>query len=133
MPEGHVSHRNAGLWRTHLTGLTVREAWSRDPRSLALDLPGRITGDVIVDAEARGKHHLMRFASGRVLHTHLRMNGVWRLLHPPRRPSPQGLTLALDCGRATAALYRCQSVTLLEPGAPLPASAVAAAMRSMAI
>lgn len=119
MPEGHVAHRNAGLWRTHLPGRAVVRAWSRDPKALALDLPRRLMGEVCAGAEARGKHHLLRFDSGRVLHTHLRMNGIWRLYGSGRVPE-RGLTLGLDFDGVTAALYRCQAVKLLEPGEPLP-------------
>ena len=39
-------------------------------------------------AEAVGKHHLLRFESGRVLHSHLMMSGVWRLL--PASPRARG-------------------------------------------
>ncbi|MCB0882660.1 MAG: Fpg/Nei family DNA glycosylase [Thermoleophilia bacterium] len=120
MPEGHVAHRNAGLWNAHLVGRTVTGATSSSPRALAQDIPGRLRGDVLASAEARGKHHIMRFASGRVLLTHLRMNGVWRLGRGTPRGRPRNLTLALEFGDVTAALYRCQSVRLLEPGEPLP-------------
>ncbi len=120
MPEGHVSHRNAGLWQERLTGHVVREARSRDPRALALGIPGRLEGDAVTGAEARGKHHLMRFASGRVLHTHLRMTGVWRLVPAGRPVRSTGLTLMLRFDHATAVLYSCQGIRLLEPGEPLP-------------
>lgn len=120
MPEGHIAHRNAGLWHAHLVGRTVTGASSNAPRALAHDIPGRLRGDVLDAAEARGKYHVMRFASGRVLVTHLRMNGVWRLGRGPLRRVARDLTLALEFGDVTAALYRCQSIRLLEPGAPLP-------------
>lgn len=122
MPEGHVAHRNAGLWRTHLVGHQIRRAWSHDPRSLTLQIPQRMEGRTITAAEARGKHHLLTLDDGHVLHTHLRMNGVWRLVPGGRPVSSRGLTLALECPSVTAALYRCQAVTLLDPGAPLPNS-----------
>lgn len=120
MPEGHVSHRNAGLWHERLTGHIVREARSRDPRALALGIPGLVEGDTVAGAEARGKHHLMRFASGRVLHTHLRMTGNWRLVPAGRPVRAAGLTLLLRFDHCAAVLHTCQGIRLLQPGAPLP-------------
>jgi endonuclease VIII len=78
------------------------------------------TGDAVSAAEAVGKHHLLRFASGRVLHSHLMMHGHWRLLPASRPPPPAGLSLALWTADHVAVLYRCTRVRLLEPGEPLP-------------
>lgn len=119
MPEGHVSHRNAGLWRLHLVGHRLDEAWACAPQAQAQGIPARLRGEIVSAAEARGKHHLLRFESGRVLHSHLRMVGVWRLLDRRPRDVPQ-LTLCLRVGGRYATLYRCQEIRLLEPGAPLP-------------
>ena len=119
MPEGHVSHRNVGLWRRHLVGHRVDEAWACAPQAQAQGIPARLRGEIVSAAEARGKHHLLRFESGRVLHSHLRMVGVWRLLDRRPRDVPQ-LTLCLRVGGRYATLYRCQEIRLLEPGAPLP-------------
>lgn len=85
-------------------------------------IPDRVVGEQIADAQARGKHHLLHFDSGRVLHTHLRMNGIWRLVGRGNPVSNSGLTLAIDVGDHTAVLYRCQGIRLLEPGQPLPLS-----------
>ena len=59
-----------------------------DPRLADRRIPERLTGDRVTAAEAVGKHHLLRFASGRVLHSHLMMSGVWRLMPASRRPGP---------------------------------------------
>jgi endonuclease-8 len=48
-----------------------------------------VVGQTIEAVEARGKHLLVRFAGGAVLHTHLGMRGSWRLARRPgaaRRP-----------------------------------------------
>lgn len=42
-------------------------------------------GTVVHGAEATGKHCLIRFDDGRVLHTHMRMTGSWHLYRPGER------------------------------------------------
>jgi endonuclease-8 len=41
-----------------------------------------LTGSRTVEVVARGKHLLHRFDTGATLHTHLRMEGQWRVEHP---------------------------------------------------
>jgi endonuclease-8 len=125
MPEGHVSHRNAARLGRALTGRALERVDAPDPRLGAQRIPERLAGDRVTGAEAVGKHHLLRFDSGRVLHSHLMMNGVWRLLPASRTPRPGGLSLALWTAAHVAALYRCPRVRLLEPGEPLPRDLVA--------
>lgn len=120
MPEGQVSHRNARDWNRVLAGLPLLGAWSDEPMIATRRIPERLEGDTVESAEARGKHHLLRFASGRVLHSHLMMSGVWRLVPDGRPVRPGGLFLGLRVPGWTAALYRCPNVRLLEPGEPLP-------------
>lgn len=120
MPEGQVSHRNALRFGAALTGRPLVRVEVPEPRLRDHRIPERLLGDHVTAAEAVGKHHLLRFASGRVLHSHLMMTGVWRLLPAAREPRPGGLSLALWTAEHVAALYRCPSVTLREPGEPLP-------------
>ena len=47
----------------------------QSPYGLAQALDGRVLQSV----EARGKHLLVAFDSGRILHSHLRMTGAWHL------------------------------------------------------
>lgn len=122
MPEGQISHRNARDFTRALAGLPVTRVWTDEPRIIPQRIPERLAGDTVTGAEARGKHHLLRFGSGRVLHSHLMISGVWRLVpdgHPVR---PGGLFLAIQVPGWTAALHRCPNVRLLEPGEPLPTS-----------
>jgi endonuclease-8 len=126
VPEGQVSHRNALRLRRALAGRALVHVEAPEPRLAGQRLPERLTGDAVSGAEAVGKHHLLRFASGRVLHSHLMMHGVWRLLPASRRPRPGGLFLALWTAGHVAALYRCPRVRLLEPGEPLPRDLAAA-------
>ncbi len=120
MPEGHISHRNAERFTAALAGLALTRVEAPEPRLRAQRLPERLEGDRVAGAEAVGKHHLLRFASGRVLHSHLMMSGVWRLARATRPPPPRGLFLALWTEGHVAALYRCPQVRLLEPGDPPP-------------
>ena len=120
MPEGQVSHRNAIRFTAALVGEELTRVEAPEPRLGAMRLSERLLGDTVTAAEAVGKHHLLRFASGRVLHSHLMMSGVWRLMPASRAPRPGGLFLALWTARHVAALYRCPNVRLLEPGEPLP-------------
>jgi endonuclease VIII len=122
VPEGQVSHRNAQRFARRLAGQTIIEAWSTDPRVRSQRLDARLVGERITGAEARGKFHLLRFASGRVLVSHLMMSGVWHLYDAPEtRPPDRGrVMLGIRVPGYVATLVRCPNVRLLEPGAPLP-------------
>ena len=50
--------------------------------------PTSFTGDRLDEVAAVGKHLLMRFGSGRTVHSHLRMQGSWRVHRPGWRPAP---------------------------------------------
>ena len=39
----------------------------------------RFVGTTVDKVEAKGKHLLMQFSSGDVLHTHMRMTGSWHV------------------------------------------------------
>lgn len=82
MPEGDTIHRTAARLRRALQGrrLTRLEA----PR---LPRPMPPPGTRVDAVTARGKHLLVDFDDGLVLHTHLRMHGAWHVLvgGPPSR------------------------------------------------
>jgi endonuclease VIII len=120
VPEGHISHRNAGLFQAALAGREIARVEAPAARIAHQRLEERLPGEVVASAEAVGKHHLLRFGSGRVLHSHLLMSGVWRL-RPAGVPHPRsGLFLALYTAGHAALLYRCPTVRLLERGEALP-------------
>lgn len=125
MPEGQVSHHNAGRLGAALTGREILRVEAPEPRMALQDPIGRLTGDRVSAARAYGKHHLLELASGRRLHSHLRMSGAWRVVAPGRPLRRSGLFLALHVEGAVAALYRCPMVRLLEPHEPLPGPIVA--------
>ena len=84
MPEGDEVRRTArGLDRV-LAGRVLTHAELRWPSAAGAVLAGRTwLGTAVV-----GKHLLTRFDDGRTLHTHLRMEGRWRLARTPARPGP---------------------------------------------
>jgi endonuclease VIII len=75
MPEGDVLRRIAARLDEALTGATLTRAELRWPSVADVDLVGR----TVVSTTAYGKHLLTRFDDHRTLHTHLRMDGHWRI------------------------------------------------------
>jgi endonuclease-8 len=78
VPEGDTVHRTADRLHQALAGGVVEHAELRWPSVPDVDLTGSRTLEVV----ARGKHLLHRFDTGATLHTHLRMEGQWRVEHP---------------------------------------------------
>jgi endonuclease-8 len=80
MPEGDTIHRTAATLRTVLEGRELE-------RFEAPRIRGRApaAGSTIRSVEARGKHLLIRFDDGAVLHTHMRMTGSWHTYRPGER------------------------------------------------
>ena len=79
MPEGDTIWRTARALHAALAGKTVL---AFDSSLVAVAAAARrlgVVGRAIEAVEARGKHLLVRFAGGAVLHTHQGMRGSWRL------------------------------------------------------
>ncbi|MFC9917943.1 DNA-formamidopyrimidine glycosylase family protein [Agromyces binzhouensis] len=84
MPEGDTVFRAARRLDDALAGRTVLRSDIRVPAFATVDL----AGETIHSVASRGKHLLMRIG-GVVLHTHLKMEGEWRVLRTGQRwPSP---------------------------------------------
>ena len=79
MPEGDTIWRSARTLHAALAGKTVVAFDSMLPAVAAAARRHGVVGQVVEGVESRGKHLLVRFASGAVLHTHLGMRGSWRL------------------------------------------------------
>jgi len=79
MPEGDTIWRTAGTLHAALAGKTVLAFASSLPAVIAAARRLGVVGRQIEAVEARGKHLLVRFAGGAVLHTHQGMRGSWRL------------------------------------------------------
>lgn len=77
MPEGDALHRAAARLQP-LVGERV-EASSPNPRGLATGVARAVDGRVLESVDAVGKHLLLRFESGVVVRSHLRMSGRWRV------------------------------------------------------
>ena len=78
MPEGDTVHRTADRLDAALRDAVLERAELRWPSVPQVDLAGSRTLEVV----AVGKHLLHRFDTGTTLHTHLRMEGQWRIEHP---------------------------------------------------
>jgi endonuclease-8 len=75
VPEGDTIHRAARNINTALGGREIGLAEARNPRSPLHRRAAELQGRTLEEAEARGKHLLIHFSGGAVLHTHLGMNG----------------------------------------------------------
>src|SRR5213592_1672671 len=75
MPEGDVVWYTARRLHEALAGRVLTRSDFRVPRLATADL----SGDVVTETVSRGKHLLTRTKSGLTIHTHLKMDGSWRV------------------------------------------------------
>jgi endonuclease-8 len=75
VPEGDIVWQTARRLHEALAGRVLIRSDFRVPRLATADL----TGDVVTETAARGKHLLTRAKSGLTVHTHLKMDGKWRI------------------------------------------------------
>jgi endonuclease-8 len=75
VPEGDILRRTARRLDEALAGRELVRADLRWPSAATVDLLGR----TVLGTASYGKHLLTRFDDGRTLHTHLRMDGSWRI------------------------------------------------------
>lgn len=109
MPEGHTIHRLARDLGRDFAGSVVG-ASSPQGRFDAARLDGR----VLARAEAIGKHLLLHFRGGVVVHVHLGLFGRFRKRRPPAPPARETTRLRLEGDRCTWDLSgptRCELVT----------------------
>ena len=84
MPEGDTVYRAARLLDTHLSGRVLERAELRVPQHATADLVGAL----VVETVSRGKHLLTRLTRDEerwTLHTHLKMEGTWRVFADGQR------------------------------------------------
>ncbi|MFI6645063.1 Fpg/Nei family DNA glycosylase [Streptomyces sp. NPDC050504] len=81
MPEGDTVWQTAHRLHAALAGHPLTRSDLRVPRFATVDLTGR----TVLDVTPRGKHLLTRFEGGLTLHSHLRMEGAWRIFAPGER------------------------------------------------
>ncbi|MDI2132388.1 Fpg/Nei family DNA glycosylase [Yinghuangia seranimata] len=75
MPEGDTVYQTAARLRGALAGRALTRTDFRVPRYATVDLRGR----EVLESLSRGKHLLLRMTGNLTLHTHLRMDGAWRI------------------------------------------------------
>src|SRR5215469_8022271 len=75
MPEGDTVWRTARRLDEALAGQVLTCSDFRVPRFATTDLTGR----AVTETVSRGKHLLTRVDGGLTVHTHLRMDGSWRI------------------------------------------------------
>src|ERR671936_489156 len=113
MPEGDTIYRTAEALRRRLVGKAVVEA---RPRDLA-----RLAGSKVTAVEPVGKHLLVRFSSGLVLHSHMRMNGTWHIYMPGQRwLKPERLARAVLATDLLADDFDLALVVSRARGSPAP-------------
>jgi endonuclease VIII len=80
MPEGDTVWHTADVLRQHLVGRTLTRCDVRVPRYATVDLTGQVVDEVL----SRGKHLLIRVGTASI-HSHLKMDGSWRVSNRPVR------------------------------------------------
>jgi len=74
MPEGDTVWHTAAVLRQHLAGRTLTRCDIRVPRFATVDLTGQVVDQVL----SRGKHLFIRVGRASI-HSHLKMDGSWRI------------------------------------------------------
>ncbi|WP_333772110.1 Fpg/Nei family DNA glycosylase [Streptomyces sp. IBSBF 3136] len=115
MPEGDTVWQAARRLHEALAGRVVNRSDFRVPKYATVDLTGR----TVLNTIARGKHLLTRFEGDLTLHTHLRMEGAWKIYAPDERwrggPGHQ-IRAILGADDRTAVGYRLPVLEFLRTG-----------------
>ena len=96
MPEGDVVWSTAQRLHAALAGQVLTRSDFRVPRYATVNL----TGQLVTEATARGKHLLIRTGGGLTVHTHLKMEGYWRIVAAGERPPGRSFQLRLLLGNS---------------------------------
>src|ERR1700737_2394985 len=107
LPEGDTIWRTANALRPRLVGkplLKVRPEAFR-----------KLEGATVTAVDTNGKHLLIHFESGLVLHSHMRMTGAWHLYRPGEAwRKPEGLAkIVLNTQDTVAVLFSAPVVELV--------------------
>lgn len=111
MPEGDIVFWTAQRLREALAGRELTAGEIRHPRWSTAEL----AGDKVAAVSSVGKHLFVRFATGRSLHSHLRMDGAWQVYPCGARwrgPAHQ-VRAVLATGERDAVGFRLHDLALL--------------------
>ena len=110
MPEGDTVWHAARLLHDALAASELTRSDFRVPRFALTDLAGRTVTEVV----ARGKHLLVRTDNGLTVHTHLKMEGRWRIAPASERlRESYRIRLILENAEARAVGYELGIVEVL--------------------
>jgi len=114
MPEGDTVWNTAHALDSALRGHVLTKSDFRVPRLATTDLAGW----TVVESTCRGKHLLLRLAAAdsdkrRTLHSHLRMDGSWRVYAPGPPRHSHLIRVVLYTDSATAVGYHLHEVDLV--------------------
>ncbi len=99
MPEGDTVFHTAAVLREALVGTTLTRCDIRVPQHATVDLSGQKVDDVL----SRGKHLFIRVGHASI-HSHLKMDGSWRVFPRGRTPRPDHkIRILLEAGDVAAA------------------------------
>ena len=115
MPEGDTVWNTARVLERALAGDMLTGSDFRVPQLATTDL----TGWTVAESASRGKHLLLRLTrdgQSRTLHSHLRMEGVWRAYAPDERWTGRPahlIRVVLRTKRSVAVGYHLHELTLI--------------------
>jgi endonuclease-8 len=96
MPEGDTVWHTAATLRQHLAGQTLTRCDIRVPQFATVDLTGHVVDEVL----SRGKHLFIRVGRASI-HSHLKMDGSWRVGDRPVRADHRA-RIILEAGTVRA-------------------------------
>jgi endonuclease-8 len=119
VPEGDTIFRAARTLNRALAGRTVTRFESVYPALMRIDHDTPLVGRTIESVSSRGKHLLMFFSGNLVLHTHMRMNGVWHVYRRGERwrKPRRDMRIAIETDRAVAVGFNIPVAELLTEAA----------------
>ncbi|MDT5147333.1 MAG: endonuclease [Mycobacterium sp.] len=108
MPEGDTVWHTAAVLREHLAGRTLTRCDVRVPRFATVDLAGQVVDEVL----SRGKHLFIRVGAASI-HSHLKMDGSWRVGNRPVRVDHRA-RIILEAGSIRAVGFDLGVLEILE-------------------
>ncbi|UGT77382.1 DNA glycosylase [Mycolicibacterium smegmatis] len=116
MPEGDTVFHTAAALRAALKGKTLTRCDVRVPRYATVDLSGAVVDEVL----SRGKHLFIRAGSASI-HSHLKMEGAWRIGHT--KVAPHRIRIVLETADTRAIGIDLGILEVLDRGTDMDAVA----------